>query len=82
MLAWGNWNHANRQSRINNEQNKCVEEACDEEGKMKRKELVNGSWSEKNKQKRRRKQYKHKYKKIGKQINDIFKVIKTLLFVK
>ena len=55
MLARGNWNHANYQSRQTNEWNKYVEGVSEEERNKRRNKLVNGIWSEKKKKKRRRK---------------------------
>ena len=63
MLAWGNWNHANCQSRRATEWNKCAEGGSEEEGNKRRYDLVNCIWSEKNKNKRRRKGYQRKKQK-------------------
>jgi len=63
MLAWGNWNHANCQSRRATEWNKCAEGGSEEEGNKRRYDLVNCIWSEKNKNKRRRKGYQCKKQK-------------------
>ena len=60
MLAWINWNHSNWKSGRNNEWNKCAEGVSEEKGNKRRYELVNGIWSEKDKNKRRRKHYQHK----------------------
>ena len=47
MLAWGNWNHANCQSRRATEWNKCAEGVSEEEGNKRRFDLVDCIWSEK-----------------------------------
>ena len=46
MLAWGTWSHINDQSCRSKEWHKCVEGVKNKEEKKKRRELVNGIWSD------------------------------------